>query len=172
MIEPINYRQNWRKTKYKNVWVSDNGEVWNSNKGRIVKSKVKGTSPQINVENTSITIAKLVYQTFKGDVPKGYIVVHKDHILENNFIGNLVLMKRSEYQKINNRVNTGRKVEIRNKDGEVVKRYPTIKEFCRKNYISKSTVTQALNGEIKRSSVIPRNAHFLPRGYKETFEGV
>ena len=44
-----------------------------------------------------IRIHRLMYKVFKGSIPEGYVVHHKDHNKLNNTPNNLILMRQDEH---------------------------------------------------------------------------
>jgi len=47
-------------------------------------------------------IHRLLYQTFRGEIPEGYVVHHRDSIKKNNILDNLQMMTRTKHQKLHN----------------------------------------------------------------------
>jgi len=50
-------------------------------------------------------IHRLVYETFVGEIPKGFTIHHKDFNCQNNRIDNLELLSTKEHSKIHREVN-------------------------------------------------------------------
>ena len=81
-LSKIREPERWRQYKDTDFYVSDQGRV-----KRIIKGKeyelgffAKHESKQTNtvkINNKNIPIKNLVYELFKGEIPKGYYVVHK-----------------------------------------------------------------------------------------------
>lgn len=168
LIRPNNTRVNWRQTEYEYIMVSDTGLLWHTRLGRYVKPVVQANGTQIlNIYRSQLkvakTIAKLVYETFKGRVPEGYIVYHKDNTKENNFIGNLGIMRKAEFQKMNSKMNCGRQVVVLNKDGEVMKRYPSMTEYAKKNYVGLQTLIDYRRGRTKNPHTLVQKIRFEER---------
>lgn len=57
-----------------------------------LQKKVDGKS-----RKTTAKIHRLVYQTFVGDIPKGFHIHHKDGNKQNNHLDNLVLLHPSDH---------------------------------------------------------------------------
>lgn len=79
-------------------------------------------------------VHRLVYQTFKGDIPPGYFVNHIDENKLNNSIENLNLMTCKEndnWGTRNQKVGRTSKVYIlqKTKDGEVINRYKSSRKI-------------------------------------------
>lgn len=84
-------------------WVTDNGEVYRQDKlGAFVLCKQSIDSNGYLV----ITLAKpfrhtkrvhrIVYETFKGEIPQGYQIDHEDTYKDNNTLSNLKLCTQKE----------------------------------------------------------------------------
>ena len=74
------------------------------NNMKFIQEKEKGyyridTNWHKDIKN-SYRLHQAVYEYYKGEIPKGYHVHHKDHNKENNDISNLELMTNSEHQKL------------------------------------------------------------------------
>ena len=47
---------------------------------------------------------RLIWEEYNGEIPKGYIINHINHIIDDNRIENLVCMSNSEHQKLHRRI--------------------------------------------------------------------
>lgn len=70
-------------------------------KGKILKSQISTCGyPQITLRNAdkkkTFLVHKLEYITFKGPIPEGLEINHKDGDKENNYLTNFELMTRGE----------------------------------------------------------------------------
>lgn len=166
---PPNRTVVWRDTEYEDLIVSETGLVWNTRLGQYIKPVTQRNGLQVlkicrSKLKVSKTIAKLVYETFKGPVPEGYVVYHKDNIKENNFIGNLGIMHKSQFQKANSKMNCGRRIDVIDENGEVIKRYRSMKEYAEKNYVSTQTLIDYRRGLVKNPRSIQHTLKFHQRG--------
>lgn len=164
----------WRKSKIEHIMVSDTGAVWNSRTGRYIKGSLKGNRTRavntiVDGRYISVTIAKLIYEAWIGPVPEGCVVYHKDNIIENNDLGNLGIMNKGKFQSMNSKKTCGRPVVIRGKDGEVIRRYKSMKEYAEKNYVHRQTLIDYRAGRTKNPRSLPENIQFLKRGNNPEF---
>jgi len=92
------------ETKYA---IDEYGNVWSKRKQRffkwlpnIHKGKVKRYMVTFRPGNKNHSIHTLVYTSFIGPVPKGYVIHHKDRNPANNHISNLIAMTHSDHSKL------------------------------------------------------------------------
>lgn len=103
-------------------------------------------------------VARLVYETFVGDIPENMQVNHIDENPSNNFVENLNLMtpkQNSNWGTRNERVSKAqlndprksKKVEqIDLATGEIIATYPSAKEAARQLGIAQCNISRCCNG--------------------------
>lgn len=96
-----------------------------------------------------VKLSKLVYETFKGPVPDGCSITHKDESFSNNEANNLIILTKEEL---------GRRTGYRAKHKPVLKCtadlipievYRSAREAAKANYMSYQTVIDRCNGKVK-----------------------
>lgn len=99
---------NWKRYKDSNYAFSDKGEVFNlkTEKYRNIYNK-ENLHLHLNGKEKRITISRVVYQLFIGQIPNKFYVAHKDGNSFNNSIENLYL---EEKRKLHSRYCNKRKV--------------------------------------------------------------
>lgn len=86
---------------FPNYLISENGEIINKKTGRVLKinSNKKGYL-MVQLSNNpivkTITLHKLVYTTYVGDILKGFEINHIDGNKKNNHYSNLELVTKKE----------------------------------------------------------------------------
>lgn len=109
------------------------------------------------------SLAQVIYTTFKGRIPAGWVIVHKNGIFRDNMINNLELITKKEvgirYGKMANDRQCVAKI---NADGEIVEVYNSAREAGRKNFMSYQTILDRCNGKVKRGPA--------PDGYEYIWE--
>lgn len=107
------------------------------------------------IKTPPIPIARLVYETFVGEIPNNYDVHHKNHIRTDNRVENLELIESSKHKSIHRsqyNVETKSKPILQyNKDGELLFEYPSISEASRQSGISITAIHNCLSGRSKTS---------------------
>lgn len=109
-----------------------------------------------NSEHTVIGAHILVYETFVGEIPKGYVVHHINGNPKDNRVENLCLMKDNEHRKMhckeNNKKMTKESAKITSKpvlqytlDGEFVAEYPSAKEAERQTGVHCQRISECCN---------------------------
>lgn len=99
---------------------------------------------------------RLVWETFVGEIPKGYDVHHKNHIRTDNRVENLELILLSEHIKehINDRTNGTIKAKSKpvnqyTMDGVLIGTYISAKEASRILNINQSNISACCLGKRK-----------------------
>ena len=90
----------FRDTRY---YLNTNGEVflklkrggYRQTKGFVDSEK----RTRINVGSKKYSLSRMVYETFKGEIPKGYVVVHRNGCSTMNDLGNLMLVEQKDSAK-------------------------------------------------------------------------
>jgi len=88
------------KTKYLNLSVNENGEVYRSGEPAKIFDNGKGYATVRVTKSRGVYgwqyLHRMVYEAFNGDVPKGLDVRHLDHDKRNNKLSNLTIGTRKE----------------------------------------------------------------------------
>ncbi len=92
--------------------IDDTHQTFNGVKYRLDKSK--------HFVNNSASLHRAVYYYYFGEIPKGYVIHHKDLNPANNDISNLQLLTKSFHHKLHNDIVASEKICI----------------FCGKKYIA------------------------------------
>jgi hypothetical protein len=96
----------WRKTKIPGIIVSEEGDIWDTIKGRCpALIKMDNGYLATYVVRDGVThkacLANLVYESFKGPLPEWHHVIHSDGIQANDDIENLTVMSDRDIARIN-----------------------------------------------------------------------
>lgn len=81
-----------RSTKYEGIYVTKEGRVFREGKNGIYEcsgSPNSKTYLAITVNKKTVLFHRLVYETYKGDIPEGMEIDHKDGNKHNNKLTNL-----------------------------------------------------------------------------------
>lgn len=98
---------------------------------------------------TSLSAARLVWQTFRGAIPDGQIVVKKNDMLTDNSLENLMLSTPVKYSAHVSSSRNRRPV-IQVEHGKDVRIFPSVHEAAAACYVDKATVWRHCAGRSKR----------------------
>lgn len=115
--------------KFPDYWISNYGRVFSykNNGYRKLSNKTNNNKvPTIKLfnkfEKIYISLAKLVYLNFIGNIPKNYCIHHKDKNINNNNINNLVCVSKSEISSlynVNKRYNSYKEINANTIQGTI-----------------------------------------------------
>lgn len=110
-------------------YVSKEGIVLNSS-GRILEGNERNGYLRVNLINGHRSIHRLVWETFKGEIPEGMVIDHIDGNRSNNSLSNLRLVTQSE--NMDNAQVNGHKGQVKvsryDKEGNFIAKYNSIRE--------------------------------------------
>ena len=147
--------ERWMQYKDTSYYLSDEGRVKHvleSGKVRILdgyrKTNWKGHSTwMIKIAGEDLILKNIMWETFKGSIPKGYIVVHKNGCITMNDIYNLELITPEEAGKrYGGKTRLTRRV-INKDNGKV---YTGTRQAGEALNISRQTVSDYCNNKIKK----------------------
>lgn len=95
-----------------------------------------------------VQISKLVADAFMGGTPAGMLRVHKNGMLTDNAVENIIFMTR-EQAATRHRPGNSRPVVKIDEDGEVVAFYSSQSEAARENYMTQQTISKRCHGLIE-----------------------
>ena len=127
---------------------TDKGEFLKEGYDRSDRNGIK--RKLVKIRSKPYHIARCVYTLFVGDIPKGYIVHHKDNCYFNNDVRNLELLTSSQL---------GHKVGARNRRRKKVycldngKYYKSAKECSIDLCTDRTTICHICNGQVKNPCV-------------------
>ena len=100
---------------------------------------------KINGKRSECRAQEWVYRLFIGEVPKGYVIYHKNGNKADNRVENLGFIKRSKLMQI--QCTPVRMVEVQQINeltGEVLAEYSSISDAARANYTDSSSIRNAI----------------------------
>lgn len=126
--------------------------VLKNNKFKILSGYVKSSNRRLVVKlnGKERTVLSLMRDTFIGELPRGYVLYHKNGILTDPELNNIGIITRSELGKLTGTWNDCSFPVVKiNSDGEIVDFYKSAREAGRKNYMSYQTIMDRVNGKVK-----------------------
>ncbi len=149
---------------YKNYIVNENGEVTNTNTGRLLKhsKNQKGYCFLILSKkgfSETVSIHRLVYRTFKGELNKGFEINHIDGDKSNNNILNLEQVSKTENMRkavetglIKSGLDCPLSVPVIKLDPmtkKIIERYGSISIASKDTGVASSAISLVINGKRK-----------------------
>jgi len=141
--------EQWKRYD-ENYWVSDQGRVKREYKnGRVnyltpVPRSKGDKSLRVKICNRYVSLRRLIWKTFKGEIPDGYGVVNKNRCHTMNELYNLELLPINKCVAMNSK---SRKKKIVNLDTGVV--YPSSREAEKYLHMTHTTIVNYCLGKIK-----------------------
>lgn len=115
----------------------------------IKKSKTRCPVAEVWLKGKERTLARIVWETFKGEIPEGMCITHKNKMISDCSIYNLALISRSELGKA-----TGGRARKRNVvDLNTGRIFKTVNEASRYLNCSNTTVADCCIKKYKDSCV-------------------
>ena len=105
--------------------------------------------PRINRQR-SLTVQRVVYETWLGTVPPGGVVYHYNGMQTDNAPDNLRLTTRMDWLQRHNKGMNRRPVAMVDADGEPVAFYPSVVAAARANHIHYTCVIRYCTGETQK----------------------
>lgn len=99
----------------------------------------------IKVRGKNYALKNIVYKVFKGDIPKGYYVVHKNGLKRDDSVYNLEAVSKQEHgHRVGKR---GNAQPVANLDKKIL--YRSASEAGRKLHCSRQAISGICNGQRK-----------------------
>ena len=94
--------------------------------------------------------ARVIWRTFKGPIPPGYLVVRKLSILSENGIQNLRLRTKSQHGKKTGPTSRSKIVVLLDDDGNIIDSWPSARKAAKDLFVSYQTVSDVCNGKVQK----------------------
>ncbi len=96
---------------------------------------------------SEVVLARAMWETYKGEIPKGYMIIHKNGIKTMNHIGNLACVSKPKNGHITGG-RTRRTQQVINLDTGKI--YQGTRQAGKALHISRQTVSEYCNGRVKK----------------------
>lgn len=154
MRDYYNWPENWKRFEDTDFWISDEGRVKQEKDG-VVKyfyGSRDERAVRITINKKRYILPRLVWETFRGEIPEGYVIVHKNGCITMNDLYNLELKPKGEaYAEAARK--RGRKV--RDKKTGVI--YNGLNDCARTLHHGINTVRNDCEGRRKRFEYVERD---------------
>lgn len=94
--------------------------------------------------------ARVIWETFKGPIPPGYLVVRKLSILNENGILNLRLRTKSQHGKRTGPTSRSKAVVLLDAEGLIIDSWSSARKAAKDLFVSYQTVMDVCNGKVKK----------------------
>ena len=98
-------------------------------------------------KNVVVPVHKLVYETFVGQIPKGYVIHHKNRNPKDNRVENLELMDGTSHK----RLHYSKPVLQLTKDGKLVAEYKSLTEASNTTGINIWDISNVCNHKVEKT---------------------
>lgn len=141
----------WREIPFKELndfEISNNGAVRRKGSTVLKSHSMRNGYVRYSLCGSMLTAHRLVYLTFVGEIPDGYVIDHINGIRDDNRVENLRCITQSENMKHSQEMGHKgqKKIEQYDKSGNFIKLWPNI-EVAAKEY---SVTSRAISSAAKR----------------------
>lgn len=145
-----NSLQQFKEIPYANDYlINEDGIIVNSKTLRIIKGSYRNGYLRVNINKKMYSIHILVYETFIGPVPKGYVIDHINGIKDDNRLENLRAVPQSD--NMSNAFLHGHKGQIKisqyDKNKNLIKTYSSIQEAADAMGVTHAAIRSAADRE-------------------------
>ena len=138
--------------KYQINYFAKVRQVYKNGKFKILSGYVKSSNGRhvVKLNGKERVIMGLMRDTFIGEIPKGYVLYHKNGIITDDILSNIGMATRKKLGKLTGTRNNSSFAIVKiNSDGEIVDFYKSAREAGRKNFMSYQTINDRVNGKVK-----------------------
>lgn len=93
---------------------------------------------------------RVIWETFKGPIPEGYLVTRKISVLTENGMQNLRLRTKSQHGKRTGPTSRSREVFLLNDEDEIIDSWSSARKAAKDLFCSYQTVTNICNRKVKK----------------------
>ena len=147
--EEVDFGNHIRKIELKGkrttYYIYDDGRVYSTTNKKYLRQMLLNTHYAISINQKFYYVNRLVAEAFIPNLPKHYVIKHKDKNFANNHVDNLEVEDRSEYyyrvftipgQMSGKYHNTVYSVIKKTFDGKLLTTYNTLEDACKEEEIN------------------------------------
>ena len=126
------------------------------------KKKKLGTTYDhhyVKLSGNELPVHKIIYITFMGAIPEGHCILHKNGVVHENFLQNLMLVSRKELGDLTGSRARRKPVVKIDKFGNIVNFYSSAKVAARDNYMSYQAIGNRCNERFCARSVFASDGY-------------
>lgn len=125
---------------------------------------VKLTDEQSNTKE--LMFQRVIWETFKGPIPPGYLVTRKTPLLNKNNLHNLRLRTKEQSGKRTGPKSRSMPVVLVDDDGGIIDSWPSARKAAKDLFVSYQTVMDVCNGKVKKPVISVRWQKESDMGYQ------
>ncbi|OTN84034.1 hypothetical protein A5819_003584 [Enterococcus sp. 7E2_DIV0204] len=144
--------------KYFATW---DGHIYRQLKtGRIkeLKGYVKGNTYNIKLTINNVSreycFNRIIWETFKGEIPEGFLVIRKISVLTENGMHNLTLRSKKQHGKKTGPKSRSQAVELLSEDGSVIDSWASARKAAKDLFVSYQTIIDICNKKVKKKPIV------------------
>lgn len=138
-----------------NYYATEQGEIFR--KGKLKDNYLKGHKKNNiwvvkltkNGKSKDYNYGRLIFETFKGQIPSGYLLYRRNNQISDNRLINLRLTTRSERGKSTGPRSKSKAVELLDEYGSVVDSWSSTRQAAKELFCSYQTISNICNGKVK-----------------------
>lgn len=92
---------------------------------------------------------RLIFETFKGPIPPGYVIYRRNNLIDDNRLLNIRLTTRVERGKSTGPRSKSKAVELLDECGNVVDSWSSTRQAAKELFCSYQTISNICNGKVK-----------------------
>ncbi|MBO0441522.1 hypothetical protein [Candidatus Enterococcus ikei] len=147
---------------YENIYFATwDGHIYRQLKnGKIkeLKGYVKGNMYQVKLSINGVCkeypFNRIMWETFKGEIPKGFLVVRKIAVLTENGMHNLTLRSKNQHGKRTGPRSRSQAVELLSETGVVIDSWSSARKAAKDLFVSYQTITAICNKKVKKKPIV------------------
>lgn len=97
---------------------------------------------------------RIIWETFKGKIPPGYLVVRKIAVLSENGMQNLTLRSSKQHGKRTGPKSRSKGVELLDESGLVIDSWSSARKAAKDLFVSYQTIVNICNIKVKKKALI------------------
>lgn len=123
-------------------------------KNKQLKGYRKTNTYCVKLSGKEFLFNRVIWETFKGPIPDGYLVVRRTPILEENSLHNLRLRTKEQHGVKTGPTSRSQAVVLLDDQNEVIDSWSSARKAAKDLFVSYQTVMDICNKKIKREPVV------------------
>lgn len=144
----LGYESKYYATKHGKIF-----RVFKNGKKRELKGYKKANVYCVKLSNKEFLFNRVIWETFKGSIPDGYVVVRKTSVLTENSLENLRLVSKKQHGAKTGPRSRSKEVVLTNDNGEIINFWPSARKAAKDLFVSHQTVNDVCNGKIQKTLI-------------------